>query len=230
MAFYTRKEFAQLAGLKNDRAINVYVQRGKILLSGKLIDDTIEQNKLWLDEQQYKNSDRLELKREQVIAQPTVKKTKSKSKKVQENNTTELPPPPIRNSEELTPIQKRTLSKADIDIKIKKASLEKTMEEIAILKVKKMKMHGELIPTDIVKSLIRELTEGVKIAYLDAMENYTVVISKQKKLTEVEKSNIKKEFTTIINKAVERQSYVANKGLKSIVEEYSQTKGVGERE
>lgn len=226
MAFYTRQEFAKLCGIKDYAIINVNIARGKVVLSGNLIDTNVEENQAFLLKYREKKGitgDTIPLQ------EPKPKKEPKPVKEEKPKTRTVLPGPPITD-EHLPQQSKHNLSKNELDIKIKRADLEKKLEEIEILKVKKMKLHGELIPTDLVKSLVREIAEGVKLAYIDAIENYTVVIANQKKLTEAEKSKIKDHFTPIINQAVEKQYYIAQKGLKAIVAEYSEKKDVGERE
>lgn len=216
--------------------INVYIQRGSVVLSGKHIDDTHPQNSEWLKSQQERNYEQLKKSTVEnkilsnvATLKPPRKGSVVKEEQVHEKKTPTLPPVHFTEPEE--PVQsKGTITKTELDVKLKRADLEKRIEEIEILRVKKMKLHGELIPTELVKSLILELSEAIKLSYMDAIENYTVVVSKVKRLTEHEKSEIKNNFTEIINKALKRQIEIAKKGLKNIVEEYQEVKGKGERE
>ena len=48
MAFYTRQEFAKLCGIKDYAIINVNIARGKVVLSGNLIDTNVQENQDFL--------------------------------------------------------------------------------------------------------------------------------------------------------------------------------------
>lgn len=225
MAWHTRKEFAVLAGYPDEgtkwKAINVYIKRGNIVCSGELIDDQFHKNKDWLNLTRAKKG------------LPPFGEDK-KSTEVISNPKIEEPKDEPEQAPEVKPIKRSSKNSSDLSIvqletEIKRADLEKKQQDIKLLKIKEAKMKGELIPTDLVQSLIRELSEAMKIAYMDAIENYTVVISRQKKLTTKEESDIKSHFTRIINDALSRQTAVAKKGLKNIVSEYQEVRSRGEK-
>jgi hypothetical protein len=120
------------------------------------------------------------------------------------------------------------MTKADLDLEIKRAELKKKIKEVSLLEIKELKARGEVIPTELVNSLIREMSEAMKIAYMDGIENYTVVIARQKKMSVQEEADVKKHFTELINNILKRQTYVAKRGLKSIVKAYQEIRGKGE--
>ena len=202
MAFYSRKEFALLAGYSSEgtkwKGINMCVKRGEIITSGSKIDDTIPQNKIWLEKQQASRG---------IFEKPVIKTTPFVEEK---------------------PTQKSRYNSLSIESEIKKADLEKKQKDIKLADLKIAKLEGELIPTDLVRTVISELSEAMKIAYMDAMENYTTVIARQTKLSIAKESEIKKHFTRIINDTLDRQVVIAIKSVKKIVDEYSETRGRGE--
>lgn len=231
MAWHTRKEFAVLAGYPEEgtkwKAINVYIKRGKVVCSGELIDDQFHKNKEWLNLVRAKNG---------LPAFGEDKKSKdvfSDAPEIKEpldfpDSAPEIKLPISSNGGGL--ISGRSGgSLVQLENEIKRADLEKKQQDIKLLKIKEAKMKGELIPTDLVQRLIREMSEAMKIAYMDAIENYTVVISRQKKLSTKEESDIKSHFTRIINDTLSRQTSVAKKGLKNIVSEYQEVRSRGEK-
>lgn len=50
MAFYKQSELAKLLN-KSQAHVTMAVKRGKILLSGEFVDDTVLENKIWIDRQ-----------------------------------------------------------------------------------------------------------------------------------------------------------------------------------
>jgi len=204
------------------KAINVYIKRGNIVCSGELIDDQFHKNKDWLN-----------LTRAKKGLPPFGEDKKaveelSPAPKIKEPVDEPEPAPEIKKTRK-TSKNPNDLSIVQLETEIKRADLEKKQQDIKLLKIKEAKMKGELIPTDLVQSLIREMSEAMKIAYMDAIENYTVVISRQKKLSTKEESDIKSHFTRIINDALSRQTAVAKKGLKNIVSEYQEVRSRGEK-
>jgi hypothetical protein len=220
MALLTRKEFSDLAGLPEGKGLGVYISRGKVLTNGKFIDSENLHNKEWLTNQRIQRG--LDAS-EYSIIQPKARKLK------------EIVIPSIANSKPKStgPVlppetDPDRMTKADLDLEIKRAELKKKIKEVSLLEIKELKARGEVIPTELVNSLIREMSEAMKIAYMDGIENYTVVIARQKKMSVQEEADVKKHFTELINNILKRQTYVAKRGLKSIVKAYQEIRGKGE--
>lgn len=148
------------------------------------------------------------------------------------STNTPVPEPKAPKTTALEVQQTTEVEKAssyNLNNQIKKADLEKRRQEIEKLKLQNAKLQGQLIPTDLVKSLIREFSEAMKISYLDAVESYTTIVAKQKKLTREQESKIKEHFTALINDTLKKQGVNAKKQLKNIVEDYQEVRGKGER-
>ena len=214
-----------MAGLKNGAGINSYLKREVIMLTGKFIDSELAINKLWLAEQRKKRGLDGPEKVEVIETEPeqVAKPNKEKSK---------LDPPVVksrRKEKELPPeTDPDKMTKSELELESKRAELKKKIADAQYSEIKVSKARGEVIPTDLVNSLIREMSESMKIAYMDGMENFTVVVARQKKMTVDEEANIKSHFTGLINDILKRQTFVAKKGLKNIIAAYQEVRGKGE--
>jgi hypothetical protein len=151
------------------------------------------------------------------MSKRALKTIKSEVQKPEKKPQSETPSPP---SDVLVELAKR------------KAELELTRRENEILMQKHnlQKKRGELVPVAAVKSLITLHTESIKTAYMQASDNLLIVINAKKQLTATELSLFRKEFTSIVNKAVDIAIESTSKSLVSIASEYSKKRGVGEHE
>lgn len=234
MALYPKKEFGQLAGLKNPRDIKVYINRNQVIPSGDYIDDTIPQNLEWINKRRAKKGwpnlgegVPVELEPTYDTKAPNVSKAViGPGKAPNVKNPTPRKEPTLEDLENKDP---NKMTKSEIELVTKRAEMEKKLEEVELAKIKVAKQKGELIPAELIYSLITEMSEAMKISYNDAIENYTVVVARQKKLSGQEEANIKSHFTRIINDTLKRQTVVAKKGLQNIVKEYQEVRDRGER-
>lgn len=216
MAYLSKKEFCEHTGLiKKDgkpylNMLRQYVRRKKVVLcdDGEHIDTSFPTNRDFMDTQREKRG---------------VKAPKAKVK-----NSTK-PPTPKAPKTEVSAAAEAAEGVLTLEKQIKQADLQKKEQEIEKLKLQNAKLQGQLIPTELVKSLIREFSEAMKISYLDAVESYTTIVAKQKKLTREEESKIKYHFTALINDTLKKQGVNAKKQLKNIVEDYQEVRGKGER-
>tara|TARA_R110000796_G_scaffold60642_10_gene140348 strand:- start:3709 stop:4407 length:699 start_codon:yes stop_codon:yes gene_type:complete len=230
MAYYSRTEFAELAGLKSVKSLNAYVSRGNVIASGKFIDSEILENKEWLYKQQVKRG----IIEEEIVHVPKPIKQKPVAKVVVPKKEVPIKSEKVAKvvKDFVAPLPPETdpdrMTKAEIDTAIKLAELKKKIADAQYSEIKVSKARGEVIPTDLVNSLIREMSESMKIAYMDGIENFTVVVARQKKMSVDEEANIKSHFTGLINDILKRQTFVAKKGLKNIIAAYQEVRGKGE--
>jgi hypothetical protein len=224
MALHTKTQFGALCGLSGSN-ITTYVQRGKLIPTGDFIDDTIPYNADFIKLRALKNAQPpLPVKsentpppspsvpdqvRELVLkGQAKVKQAKQKKEK----------PPQVDHQ------------RYDIEIQQKALQLEKTQEEIEILKIKKEKLHGAVIPTELAHNMMITHSESLKVAYNEASENLIVVMGQKKQLSTHDIADIRSELTKIVNSAIDKAITLSSRTLKLIVLEYSQAKAVGEKE
>ena len=229
MAYHKRKDFGAMCNIRSGDLSN-YIKRGKVILSGELIDDSLYENAEFMRKRAgvFPSTEKVIVKTTKSVK--PVNNTKVESFNIVEPERKKEVSP--RFEEPRIPAQSYYDSlddKARLEAEKKALEVEKLKKENRILKSKAEKLEGELIPTDLVKSLIRELSEAMKIAYMESIETYTVIVSAQKKLTNDEVSGIKKHFTGLINDTISKQVVVAKKMLSNIVNEYSMSRGRGER-
>lgn len=127
-----------------------------------------------------------------------------------------------------TPKEVRQQSQ-NLDKELKAQQLEKTREETELLYIKKNKLLGEHIPVDLVKSLVVQLSETIKTAYIDASNDLILYFSSQHQLNKSQETDLKKKLTETINKAVDQSVDQSKKDLKKMQIEYSNKRGRGEK-
>lgn len=200
MALHTKKEFAELLGW-NTRALAVYIKMGKVILTGDKIDDAIVENVEFIRNRQVKNGEG---------------KRKAFNVKVIERK---------QSPEEKAQLEKRR----NLDTSLKELEVQKSAEQIALLQLKKEKLHGLVIPVDLVKMLFDQHFKSVTISFQQGADNIIVEISKKKKLTREETAKLREKIVKIINHAVGESLKLTAKNLINLQKEYAETRGAGER-
>jgi hypothetical protein len=213
MALHKRTEFASLCGLSPGNISN-YIKRGKIILSGDYIDDTIPENKTFLDKRKG-TIVKLEIEREED--------EENEIPNVQRPNKKTPPAPNVSNTDEVA-----TYLSLD---RIKKAlDIEKITEEIQLLKIKKEKLHGEVLPTQLIKTVFIQHSASITTSFKDGIENLLLEISKTKGLSRNETAELRGKMIKIINTSVNDAVSMSQKLVKSIVSEFAVKKEVGEHD
>lgn len=223
MALHTKKQFGALCGLSASN-ITTYIQRGKLIPTGDLIDDTIPYN-----------ADFIRL-RANKLAQPplpikagnTQEKPQTVPDKVKELASKGTAK--VKQAKEKKEKPEVDYDRYDVEMQQKSLQLEKTQEEIEILKIKKEKLHGAVIPTELANAMMVTHSESLKVAYNEASENLIVIIGQKKQLSTNEIAEVRTELTRVVNSAIDKAIGLSSRTLKAIVAEYSQAKAVGERE
>lgn len=203
MALYTRKEFYEKCGIQKAH-LNVYIQRGKVILSSEgLIDDTIEKNRIFYERQLIKL---------QVNGIP-VKKTVTEEKPEAEKRTDNF------NSKIVF----------ELEQKLKQAELEKKEVDTRIALLKEEKLRGIVIPTDIVTMLFAQHFKSMSVEFNQGADNLITEFSKMAELNITQISELRGKLIAIVNDAIHRGIEESKKSVKNIVAEYSEKKGVGEK-
>ncbi len=213
MALYTQSQFAEICGVDKAK-VSVYKGRGKIILSGDLIDDTIEQNayilKKWKAESELKKQgeteENTENKPSKAAAGP------SKKKKISSNQQ-------IPKFSEPSSTDYLSLEKAK-----KIREIARLDEQIEILRVQKEKLHGQVIPTDLVKSVFKQHTAGIVTAFKNGVENLLIELSKTKDFSRAELAELRGKMTEIINTSSEDSVKISKSMIASILAQYSSDK------
>lgn len=214
MALYTRKEFFEKCGVTKGY-LNVYIGRGNVVLTGKMIDDKIPKNAYFL---------------QSCLDKKAVKNGKEPGKKI-------IKLPKLATAEIVDEAQKdqgkeldeHTLSKYSLELQKKELDIIKAEEDIEIAKIKRAKMAGEVIPTDLVLLLFASHFKNVTTSFHQATEILITAIAKENNLDRKQIANIRGQLIEIINKAIEDGLISSKNELKNLVTEYSMKRDRGER-
>lgn len=202
MALYKRKEFYQKCGVSK-AYLTTYISRGKVILNDNMIDDSIPENAYFM---------RVRLDKMAIEGSKVESKITSNS----------------GNDEDANEDENENLHK--LNLEKKKLDIERAKEDIEIARLKKEKLSGELIPTDLVKIVFATHSKSITIGFHQAVENLISQIAKQAGLDRDQIAKIRGILIEIINKAVKNALATSKKDLRNIVAEYSQKRGIGERE
>ncbi len=139
---------------------------------------------------------------------------------------------------ELTPEQIQEKARAagevrevfELDKKRKQAELSKSEEELELLRLKRAKSIGDVVPTDVIKTLIVLFSENIKNQYIESAENFLVIISQGKEFSSAEVSKYRSQLVLLVNRAVDGAIDSTKRNLKNIIEASSQKRGVGQHD
>lgn len=100
---------------------------------------------------------------------------------------------------------------------------EKIQEEIELLKIKKQRAQGDVIPFDITKNAFNITISTLTTSFYNALDNEVNLIGQILKADKTIMSEAKKRIRDTINNEVKNAKKIAKKELKSIVDEYSKS-------
>lgn len=217
MAIYTMKEFADLCGLSLAN-LSTYKSRSKIELTDGKVDDQKDINASFLKHQLSKKG--------KLSTENTVKTTET----VDNTATSDQILTKKRNkSTSTTPTDNGSGSLYHLDIQKKELDIQKTSEEIELLKKKNEKMEGELIPTGIVTELLKLHFTSATNQFKNSIENILTEWTKRKDFTREELAELRGHLTGELNNSITKSVKESQRNLNKVLEEFSLRKGVGER-
>jgi len=198
-----RKEFAAKCGIK-PRELSVYISRGNVLCSkdGKFVDDELPENLEFMAKKKDRDGAL------DIVIKPKGKKEPTEAQK--------------NRSERLSRISEANYKKRQLET-------EELEEKITLLRIKKEKQHGFLIPTALVKELFSQQYRSIVITFQQGAEQLILEISKKKRLTREESTRLRKTLLEIINESVSDSIAHSKKSLDDIIDAYSKKLGIGER-
>ena len=204
MSNLSKKDFAQLCGM-DTKKLAVYIKRRKVTVEKTgFIDTKNEVNALFIA----KNNAEKPTKSEK-----TDKKT-SKRK---------------ANDDEID-IDLNKLELIGLDKEKKKADLRKSEVEFQISLLKKEKLMGTTMPIEMVKSIISNLSKAFIGEFKNGANEIIRVLEKSKDYSHTEVSELRGSLSSIINEAMKKSISNAKKDMKTVAENYSETRGVGEHD
>ena len=230
MAFYSKADFAKLCGLTTGNLTN-YIKRGKVVMSGDYIDDSMLQNREFLRK-----------RKENLVAADNEEEPRAKMRMLRPDPG--MPEPPnIKEPEDIDD------DDAGIDINIDDESsykgeaaamyklnkkklvvaIQKTKEEIALLKLRNEKLNAVVIPTELVKVVLLQQSRSMATEFKNTIDSIITNISKKKDLTLTEVAQLRGELLHCINSAVDKSLTESKKNIANIVKEFVERKEVGER-
>jgi len=224
MAKKTKKEFAEICGIRT-KDLSVYILRSKVIVgSDGMIDDKNEHNIAFIANRGRKPKKEVIPKtvralKKKPITKPVQKKKPVKSLK--ENAPVIETPEPKPEPEIDSVLEAERLERAELDKAKLKADLQNKLLSADIARINKERLQGQLIPTDLAISVIKLQADSLKVAYHAAAEHLILIIGQRKKLNNKDISNIRRDLTGTINKAVDVGANESHKGIKRIVKEYS---------
>jgi hypothetical protein len=211
MAIYEKIEFLKLCGLdtsvkSNKDKFSVWISRGKIVLNKDgLVDDTIPQNRDWILRQQEVAGSNQKQHENIEVDQP---------KKVSRTSNIDAPEDGVYN----------------LDKKLKTQQLAKLTVDTRLAELKEEKIRGEVIPIDLVNNIFMAHTQSIITANRDGIEDLLINISKEHSLSRESLANLRGKLIKILNSATDKAVDMTKRNLKSIIEEFSIKKEVGERD
>ena len=212
MARHTQAEFAKICGVTN-AYISVNKKRGKVIFSEDgYIDDSIQENAYFLQkclDKLLKESNEIE-KKPEVSPAKTEQSTKSDEKKSNKSITGK--------------------DRYELDIQKKALEIEKLKVDTRLQELKEEKIRGEVIPITIVKTLVSTLSQSILTSQKDANEATLINISKEARLTGDQLAKLRGKMVESLNQGVDKAITNAMRQLKSLVEEFSIKKEIGEHE
>ncbi len=225
MTMLTKKDFSDLCGIRT-KMLSVYIQRGKVVTDGDMINDENEINRA------FKTKRLNSPKKIQIIPGLPEKLVPSHEK---EKYTSILPThKSVKNIENeafsrqnTTPSSMQTdraLKKMDIDYEKKQKEIERLDQEMRLARLQEEKLLGKLIPTDMVKNLFAQHFKSVTLTFKQAADLIAVEFGKKAKIARNDQAELRGQLVTIINRAIEDSISESKRSLTHIVHEYSQTR------
>ena len=208
MALLKPKEFYELCGITKSH-FYVYKKRDKFILTNGMIDDTIEPNASFIKTCVERKDGRSE------VEGSAEKPAQNPDGKVSGTTPDEFKP--------------KDPTKYSLELEVKRLSITKAEEEIQLAILKREKLAGEVIPTDLVRIMFASHFKNVTTYFHQAVENLITQIAKKNDLSREQVAKIRGKLTGVINKGIENALSASKKELKGIVEDYSNKKGRGEK-
>lgn len=209
MTAYTKKDFALLCGVKT-KHLSTFIDRKKVILTGDLVDDQNPTNAFFM--QKWRNKS---LKDDLVQKEIPVKSERA------------VGPDKIKKD---APKSVKEIANSSIEADLKRADLAKKEADIIYREIQIQKLQGLSIPTELVKSLISNLSKSLISSFKDGADSFLIEISKGKSLSITETAKLKGELIKIINISSSKAIAESKRDIKIIVGAYSDQRGVGEHD
>src|SRR5690606_6561865 len=108
--------------------------------------------------------------------------------------------------------------------------IRKIKVETRIKEIQEQKMLGEMIPVDLVKSIINQLSQGFVYEFKNYTDNHITILAKRKSFNGNEVAEIRGEIQTTINIAVNKAIEYSRKNIEAIQKEFSVKREIGQHD
>ena len=156
---------------------------------------------------------------------------------IQKNNTEKVSIPvqtqsnnPTEPNEAIDTSNLSTLSILELEKVKKAADIEKLLIETRISLLKEEKLMGSAMPVDMVKTIVANLSKAFIGEFKNGADDIIRMLVKTKAYDHNEVSEIRGKLSSIINESMKKSLSTAKKEMKSIVDNYTETRGVGEHD
>lgn len=210
MPFYSKKDFAKTCGMPTKK-LAVYIGRGQVLMSGEVIDDALDVNKLFLAKW---------AGRDQPAVIPEVKPGSGPIIQAPENNGKV---PKIANPKNSGELYELTIEQKQLDIDL-------TKENITKGRLQNQKLQGDNIPTDLVKGVLNRHNKSLLANFKVGIDNLIIEIEKVAALTREQVASLRGDMIGILNTSMDNAINESKGEIHNIVKEVSIKRRRGEHD
>lgn len=208
MALNTKKEFATKCGGKSTNWLSNYIGRKKVEVNEQgYIDDAVEKNATFLKIWQSK-------------AAPS---TEATSPAVNDTNNMVKNTAITTKSSEQTDLFNNEKQKSELEIERKQLENELKRIEIA-------KKNGEVIPVSLVKATISQISKSILDSAKVSLQTFLTEAAVKYDINRNDLAVQKGRMIELLNAAADAAVIDSKNQVVHLVKEYSEKKGVGERE
>lgn len=118
----------------------------------------------------------------------------------------------------------------EVERRLKVLDTQKRAEEVELLRKKNAKMDGETVPTELVKPVFESFAREIGLAMKNGLEKLTMHYAKKYDLGKKATAEMRGDMAKVLTQSMREAEESAVSQMKSIVEQHSVTRGVGERE
>lgn len=126
------------------------------------------------------------------------------------------------------------LGKGLLDYKLsdkvyKDALARKTVQQAILEELKIEKINGMLVPTGLVKPLLKNHTRSIMRSFSQVMEDMWALVALKYKIPDAELKELKKKTREKMNAGIDTAIETTKKDLGKLVDDYSMSRGKGEK-
>lgn len=208
MAIFSKKEFATACGIAtNYLAVNI--KRGKVILNDQgLIDTSNERNQAY-----YEKNKVVGVELPAIVQQ----KQPVSNKELLEDDATSLI--------DLSKIPSYNTSEKVL----KYLDTQKREKEVEKLTIEIQKKKGEVVPSELIKPVFLQHNQYILMEMKNADEEMLTMIEHKYDISSEDVAFIRSEWTKRRNTCITNAINASIKGISSIVNEFTEKKGVGQR-